>query len=38
MSRDGVVAAAALRPGYRTSVRDANGARTEEPCFVARAE
>jgi N4-(beta-N-acetylglucosaminyl)-L-asparaginase len=35
MSRDGAVAAAALRPGYRTSVRDAEGARTLEPCFVA---
>jgi N4-(beta-N-acetylglucosaminyl)-L-asparaginase len=38
MSRDGVVAAAALRPGYRSSVRDRDGARTEEPCFVARPE
>jgi hypothetical protein len=35
MSRDGTFAAAALRPGYRTSVRDSEGARTVEPCFVA---
>ena len=35
MSRDGTVAAAALRPGYRTSVRDESGARTVEPEFVA---
>jgi isoaspartyl peptidase/L-asparaginase-like protein (Ntn-hydrolase superfamily) len=38
MSRDGAVAAAALRPGYRTSVRDSDGARTQEPCFVALPE
>jgi isoaspartyl peptidase/L-asparaginase-like protein (Ntn-hydrolase superfamily) len=35
MSRDGTFAAAALRPGYRTSVRDSEGARTVEPSFVA---
>lgn len=35
MSRDGGFAAAALRPGYRTSARDADGARTVEPVFVA---
>jgi len=35
MSPDGAFAAAALRPGYRTSVRDAGGARAVEPCFVA---
>ena len=35
MSRDGAFAAAALRPGYRTSVRDRDGARAVEPCFVA---
>lgn len=35
MDRRGNIAAAALRPGYRTSVRDADGARTVEPVFVA---
>lgn len=38
MSRDGDVAAAALRPGYRTSVRDARSSRTEEPVFIALPE
>jgi hypothetical protein len=35
MDRRGNIAAAALRPGYRTSVRDSDGARTVEPVFVA---
>lgn len=35
MGRDGSVAAAALRPGYRTSIRDAEGARAVEPDFIA---
>ncbi|MFM7050712.1 MAG: isoaspartyl peptidase/L-asparaginase [Planctomycetota bacterium] len=35
MGRDGTVAAAALRPGYRTAIRDAQGARALEPDFVA---
>jgi N4-(beta-N-acetylglucosaminyl)-L-asparaginase len=38
LGRDGSFAAAALRPGYRTSVRDASGARTVEPEFVALAD
>jgi isoaspartyl peptidase/L-asparaginase-like protein (Ntn-hydrolase superfamily) len=35
MARDGSFASASLRPGYRTSVRDASGARAVEPDFVA---
>ena len=35
MARDGSFASASLRPGYRTSVRDASGARALEPDFVA---
>ena len=35
LGRDGEVASAALRSGYRTSVRDASGARTLEPDHVA---
>ena len=35
---DAQVAAAALRPGYRTSVRDVDGARTLEPEHVALAD
>jgi hypothetical protein len=35
LGRDGSFAAAALRPGYRTAVRDAQGARTVEPDVVA---
>jgi isoaspartyl peptidase/L-asparaginase-like protein (Ntn-hydrolase superfamily) len=35
MAPDGSFASAALRPGYRTSVRDASGARAVEPDFVA---
>ncbi|MCE2881132.1 MAG: isoaspartyl peptidase/L-asparaginase [Planctomycetaceae bacterium] len=35
MGRDGRVASAALRPGYRTAIRDAEGARAVEPDFVA---
>jgi hypothetical protein len=35
LGRDGSFAAAALRPGYRTSVMDAGGARAVEPDFVA---
>jgi hypothetical protein len=38
MGRDGSFAAAALRPGYRTSVRDTAGARAVEPDFVALAD
>jgi N4-(beta-N-acetylglucosaminyl)-L-asparaginase len=38
MARDGSFAAAALRPGYRTAVRDAAGARAVEPDFVALAD
>lgn len=38
MSPDGRVAAAALRPGYRTSLRDAQGARAVEPDFIALPE
>jgi isoaspartyl peptidase/L-asparaginase-like protein (Ntn-hydrolase superfamily) len=38
LGRDGTFAAAALRPGYRTSVRDADGARAVEPDFVALAD
>jgi isoaspartyl peptidase/L-asparaginase-like protein (Ntn-hydrolase superfamily) len=35
LARDGSFASASLRPGYRTSVRDASGARAVEPGFVA---
>lgn len=35
MAPDGSFASAALRPGYRTSVRDAAGARAVDPDFVA---
>ena len=35
MAKDGSFASASLRPGYRTSVRDAQGARAVEPDFVA---
>ena len=35
MTKDGAVASASLRPGYRTSVRDGNGSRVVEPEFVA---
>ena len=35
MAPNGEFAAAALRPGYRTSVRDAAGSRAVEPDFVA---
>lgn len=35
LGKDGSFAAAALRPGYRTSVRDAQGARAVEPDAVA---
>ncbi|MFZ9880613.1 MAG: isoaspartyl peptidase/L-asparaginase [Phycisphaerales bacterium] len=35
MGPDGRVATAALRPGYRTAIRDAEGARAVEPDFVA---
>ena len=38
MGRDGSFAAAALRPGYRTSVRDTAGARAVEPDFIALAD
>jgi hypothetical protein len=35
LAPDGRLATAALRPGYRTAVRDAEGARAVEPDFVA---
>ena len=35
LAPDGRLATAALRPGYRTAVRDADGGRTVEPDFVA---
>jgi len=38
LGKDGSFAAAALRPGYRTSVMDASGARAVEPGFVALAD
>jgi isoaspartyl peptidase/L-asparaginase-like protein (Ntn-hydrolase superfamily) len=38
MGRDGSFAAAALRPGYRTAVRDTAGARAVEPDFIALAD
>jgi isoaspartyl peptidase/L-asparaginase-like protein (Ntn-hydrolase superfamily) len=38
MGRDGSFAAAALRPGYRTAVRDIAGARAVEPDFIALAD
>jgi len=38
LGRNGDFAAAALRPGYRTSVRDADGARAAEPEFIALAD
>ena len=38
LGRDGSVAAAALRPGYRTSVRDLDGARALQPEHVALAD
>ncbi len=35
MTKSGEIASSALRPGFRTSIHDANGARVVEPEFIA---